>query len=167
MDDRDKGRAGRDEERLASLVREYGAAGRAAVWAGLAAAAALMLVVGLTVIGPRGGGMSAEEAARLRDEIARLEAEAARAMAAVELLELRERHARVEARLAEVLRRPDPDRWVQAETERAAATLVAGGDRMVRELNLTESGAALYRRAIELFPETPGAEIARQRLARL
>jgi len=144
---------------------------RAAVLAALATAAAVLLVVGLSVLGPDGKRpavrLPAQDIARLQSEVRQLEAEANRRMAEIELMQLREQHSRVEARLAAALQRPDPDIWVQTETERAASIMVAGADRMVREFKLTESAASLYRRTIELFPNTRGAGIARRRLSEI
>lgn len=144
---------------------------RAAVLAALATAAAVLLVVGLSVLGPDDKSpaiqLSAEDVVRLQNEIRQLEAEANRRMAEIELMQLREQHTRVEARLAAALQRPNPDIWVQTETERAASIMVAGADRMVRKFKLIESAAALYRRTIELFPNTRGAGTARRRLSEI
>ena len=52
---------------------------------------------------------------------------------------------------------------VQSQRDRAALILVYEADRSARE-NRPADAVASYRRAIELFPQTHWAEVARQRL---
>ena len=85
--------------------------------------------------------------------------------------------AQVHAKTAEILlrsthtaRRPSASSGaatttsdIQLQRDRAALIMVYDADRSVRE-NHPADAIAVYRRAIELFPQTHWAEIARQRL---
>ncbi len=50
------------------------------------------------------------------------------------------------------------------QRELAAYTIIERGDRLLRQSNDESAAAAAYRRAIELFPDSAQASIARQRL---
>ena len=56
---------------------------------------------------------------------------------------------------------------VAAQREQAALTLVDHADRLVGRPGSAGDALAIYHRAIELFPDTPSAEVARQRIAQL
>lgn len=56
---------------------------------------------------------------------------------------------------------------LRLERDRAALTLIDHGDRLGRELMQTEAAVRTYRRAIELFPNTRWAAIARKRIEQL
>ena len=75
-----------------------------------------------------------------------------------------------EDRLAELRRTSgglDPLEDVRRQVEKAAFTTLYQADRMYRELNLRDSALASYRQVILLFPDTPSAKVARQRLSEI
>ena len=146
---------------------------------GLAAAASVLLAAGATLL------LSTDRAAptappehvadtqrpvrpggaeRLREEIARLRAEADSRMAVVEhmlALERRREKAKPYRRHVAVA---DPAEQIQQQMDKAALVMVYQADRLSRQLNLRAPAMAIYRRTIELFPETHWAGVARQRL---
>lgn len=145
---------------------------------GLNAAAALVLAVGMTLlwssprIPPRpvpgvhlvGQQQEQLEAERMQAEITRLRREAASRLAVARRtreLMARSGRARGSKLAAEV---PDPMANVRREVERTAYLLVWQADRMCRQQNLCDLAVGKYRRVVELFPDTPWATVARQRL---
>lgn len=58
----------------------------------------------------------------------------------------------------------DPQARLDEQRELAAYIIVERGDRLLRQSNDGSAAAAVYRRAIELFPDSAQASIARQRL---
>ena len=146
-----------------------------------AAAAAIVLVVGMTLLWPQGSAppqpvneppvvqveQSQPDIARLKAEIERLHREADTRLAVVQ----RTQEILEEMRRFEELKRqppwPDAVANVRREVDQAAYTLVSQADRMCRELDLCDSAAVKYRRVVELFPETRWAVVARQRLSEL
>lgn len=169
-------------EDLARRVPEL-AVRRRRVRFGLSAAAALALAVGATSLlwepaglpEPRNGFEAPvvlkpgdrPDVADLRAEIERLGREAdwrlAVARRTQEILE--------QMRRAEALRQqepvPDPVAAARREVDRAAYVLVRQADRMCREMDLCDSAVVKYRRVVELFPDTPWATVARQRLGEI
>ena len=108
-----------------------------------------------------------DQIARLRAEIARLGAEAdAAAALAKRMSDLKQRHARLGA-LRRKLRQPDPLEQARREVGRTPFIIVYQADRMYRELELHASAAKAYRRAIDLFPDSPWAQVARGRLSEM
>lgn len=116
---------------------------------------------------PPAASPSPEEVAQLRSQLAQLQKEAndlaARIRGMTAIQEQRERLARMERAVASL----ESGEAVRAQMERAAFTIVYQADRMDRELGLRESALRAYREAIRLFPETPSAKIARDRLAEI
>ena len=107
------------------------------------------------------------EVGQLKSEIARIRDEADRASAlAKRLCELRDRQARL-AKLERKLPDRDPLDVARAEVNRAAFMVVCQADRMHRDLQSPRPAVEAYREAIELFPDTPSAQVARQRLAEI
>jgi cell division protein FtsB len=70
----------------------------------------------------------------------------------------------LQAQLASI---PDPIEEIQEQIDKTTFILIYQADRMYRELNLKRSAIQTYKRVIELFPETHGAEVARQRLTEI
>jgi hypothetical protein len=102
-----------------------------------------------------------------KSAIARLEAEAESHVAVGQrVAELQAQQVRLAALEAESAG-PDPVLATYRELDQTASVLVAQGDRLYRELGLKASAAERYRRVIRLFPEAPGAAVARQRLTQL
>ena len=170
---------------LARRVRVL-AARRRRVEFGMSAAAAILLATGMTFLmsqstasrssagrpaivkgGPAvaKGSPIVPESADIVAEIARLDREASVRLAVArrteELVrEMRERDAAKRTQEVYV----DPVADARREVEKAAYTLVSQADRMCRDMNLCAAAEVNYRRVLELFPETPWATVARQRL---
>jgi hypothetical protein len=162
---------------LARRVRAL-AARRRRVSFGLSVAAAVALAAGMTFLVSRAptssergagpgivqSGQAPPDLAEIRAEIERLGREAEMRLAVArrtrELLEQTER--------SRALKRqhdyPDPVARARREVDRAAFVLVSQADRMCRDLDLCDSAAVKYQRVVDLFPETPWATVARQRL---
>ena len=70
----------------------------------------------------------------------------------------------LEAKLASI---PDSLEETRAEVDKTAFILLYQADRMYRERNQRASAVQTYKRIIELFPQSPSAETARQRLAEI
>ncbi len=103
----------------------------------------------------------------VRKQIAELRAEADAVLAMVKhLTALQEQ----EDRLTELRRTSgglDPLEDVRQQVEKAAFITLYQADRMYRELNLREAALESYRQVISLFPDTPSAQIAQQRLSEI
>jgi hypothetical protein len=146
---------------------------RAANWGSVASAVVLAFGVVALVRGTRTGpGLDRPDSGRqiaVHEEPAasvvglQLEADSRLAVARRTRV-LCERAARLAAAEAEAAR-PDPLLRVRAEVAQAARSLVQQGDHLHRELGLREPAADSYRQVLRLFPQTPSAALARQRLA--
>jgi len=110
------------------------------------------------------------DAERLRRENAQLEAEARLHLLTAEAMLRREASASRAASAArsaeQVARRPDPIVEIAAGRGQAAQTMLRYGDRLLREPD-PKAAAVAYERVLELFPSTPEADSARQRLAQI
>jgi hypothetical protein len=104
------------------------------------------------------------EVARLRDEIAALQARAEAGKVVVALMLRAEERARRQARTAVA---SDPVERIRDQQELAALALVRRGDRLYRELDRKASAANAYESVVVLFPRTPAAATARQRLVEI
>src|SRR5690606_28656263 len=132
--------------------------------------------IGLAWLGPfvrstpdESAPAAGREPVDVRREIARLRMEAEQRLRLIEAFRsqqsIRTRIAALEREVATPL--PDPRAAARASLERAAQTLVAQGDRLLHELKLSRAARQRYRRAVELYPETPSAGVARWRLRRM
>lgn len=103
------------------------------------------------------------EIARLRSEIASLQAQASAGEATVAtMLRAEQRARRAPARpAADVIAR------IRDQQDLAALALVRQADRLYRELDHKQSAATTYESVLALFPQTPSATTARQRLAEI
>jgi hypothetical protein len=144
---------------------------------GFSAAAAIVLAVGMTSLwlqAPTPSGLGGASRIVQGDvESIRAEIEALRREADVRLAvaqrtqEILEQMRRAEALSKPAAPLPDPVADARRELEKAAYTLVSQADRMCRELDLCDSAAIKYQRVVELFPETPWAAVARERLSEI
>jgi len=101
---------------------------------------------------------------RLQAQIDQLRAEADSAMALVrEVSALLER----QHQLNELSASSDPREEIRWQMNQAALTTVYQADRMYRDLGLRESAVESYQQVISLFPDTPAAKIARQKLSEI
>ncbi len=105
-----------------------------------------------------------EQERRLRREIADLRAQADAAEALAErMITLRRRRADLAAMQAK-LAAPDPLELVRRQLDRAPAIMVRSAARLQYEYGLVASAAEAYRRTMNLFPDSPWAQVARRRL---
>ncbi len=119
-------------------------------------------VTNVAVVRP-GPMRDGREVARLQNEIAALREQADSREAAVAVMiqgEARGRRAPARA-LA------DPQERIRDQQELAALALVRQADRLYRELDRKRSATATYQRVVALFPQTPWATVARQRLVEI
>jgi hypothetical protein len=102
--------------------------------------------------------------ADLRTELASVQREIATREAAVDRLFAIERRSRAQEQLARLHRHSlspeDP-------ADRAAFCVLFQADRLAQQTGSTESAQQAYREIIAYFPDSPSAESARQRLARI
>jgi len=119
----------------------------------IAAAAAILVAFGLWNLTSKNVGTTQQQQkiASLETQIEQLQA---RADATYNLVQEVLDNERKQQRLEEI----------QKQVDKTAFNLVYQADRMYRELNLKSSAIQTYKRVIELFPETHGAEVARERL---
>lgn len=94
----------------------------------------------------------------LRAELFEIQSQTDSRMAGVERYLQRQDHRSSRPTLA-------ADDSIRREQDRAALLMILRADRMYHELRRKDSAMADYRRVLELFPSTPAADLARQRLA--
>ncbi len=142
------------------------------------AAAVVFLAAGVTILlrstGPdllvRPINHEAESAAvaaaatAAKADIFRLEREADVRLAIVRRTGELKRRLDQRAALDAALRRPDPRQYVAAGLDQAALALLRQGDQLYEELGLRDPAVESYRQIVRLFPTTPTAMAARQRL---
>jgi hypothetical protein len=85
-----------------------------------------------------------------------------------ELLEGRARRQRI-AELQREAQRPieDPLQAIRAQVDQAAHTLVAQANRLENKYGLPDSAVRTYHDVVDLFPSSPWAAVARERLKHL
>ncbi|HUW17706.1 MAG TPA: hypothetical protein VMW16_00220 [Sedimentisphaerales bacterium] len=153
---------------LAAVVRRHAHRRRTIrIAAPVAAAAVIVIAVGLWY-------RTADTAKRTQEQqrITSLEAQIKQLQARTdatldlirEVLEYERKQRRLDQLQAELANIPDPLEESRREVDKAAFVLVYQADRMYKERNQKDSAVRTYNRVIELFPQTPSAETAKQRL---
>jgi TolA-binding protein len=84
-----------------------------------------------------------------------------------EVLENERRQCQLDKLYAELASIPDPLEEIQTQVDKTGFILVYQADQMYRELKLIDSASRMYRRVIELFPQSRWAAVARQRLSEI
>lgn len=107
------------------------------------------------------------DVARPEADIAQLRAEIIATLALTKELADQQAQQRRLIELRRTLSQPDPVEQVRQQVDKAAFIIVYQADRMYRELNLSESAVDSYKQAIELFPDSRWAKVARDRLAEI
>ena len=102
--------------------------------------------------------------AELRAEIGRLESEIRTREAMVDALLACERSRARLAALQQELDRPDPLEELRGQIAGAADVALQSADRRCGSGAVSTACAAGYKRIVDLFPRTPAADTARQRL---
>ena len=77
------------------------------------------------------------------------------------------KYARLDRALALAAAQPVQFDPVAAQRDQAALTMVDHADRLQNRAGRPGDALAAYRRAVELFPDTPSAEVARRRIEQL
>lgn len=138
-----------------------------------APAAAAVVVCGLALWNLRQpseepAAVPQERIASLEEQVRQLQEQTETTMRLVhEVLAKERQERRLAALQAELASIPDPAQELQRQTEKAAFALVYQADRMIGEMNQTQSAVETYEQVIRLFPENRWAEVARERLARI
>lgn len=136
----------------------------------VSAAAAVLVALGLWAYM---GGLAKpkteqERIASLENQVKALQARTDAALKFVhEVLEDERRQRRLDELQAELASIGDPLEEIREQVDKTAFMLVYQADRMYRELGLKKSAVRAYDRVIELFPESPSAKVARQRLSEI
>jgi hypothetical protein len=145
-------------ERLARVVRRRHARRVFVARTAVAACCAVVVAVGLMTT-ERGLSPASHP-----HELAQLEASARHHALVADVLMQRERSASARSTPQAIT---DPSLWLQRERAEAALALVRSADRLFAANNDRTAAANAYRQAIQLFPETPAAQLASQRLGRI
>jgi hypothetical protein len=115
----------------------------------------------------QGRRIGGDEIARLRAEIAALDAEANRAQRFVELYRAaearRKRLARADAEVALLAN----EELASFQIDRAAATTIISADAQANLFHRSAEAAEAYRSTMEHFPESRWAAVAKERLAKI
>jgi len=142
-----------------------------AIAAPAAAAAILLCGVALWNRRPHPEGPAAEPQERiasLEEQVQQLRTQTETTMRLVqEVLAKEQQERRLAALQAELASIPDPAEELKRQADKTAFTLVYQADRMIRELNQTESAVEAYEQVIRLFPQNRWADVARERLAQI
>ena len=136
----------------------------------VAAAAALMVAVGLWGLAIRTPQTTQEQGkvASLEAQVKQLQARTDAALKLIQqVLEDERRQQRLNELEAQLASIPDPLEELEKQVDKTAFILVYQADRLYKELNQTDSAVENYNRVIELFPENRWAEVARQRLTEI
>jgi len=136
----------------------------------IAAAAAILVAFGLWSLTSKitKTTLPQQKITSLEAQIQQLQARAdATSNLVQELLENERKQHKLDELQAQLASIPDPIEEIQKQVDKTAFNLVYQADRMYRELNLKSSAIQTYKRVIELFPETHGAEVARERLSEI
>jgi uncharacterized protein YoxC len=134
------------------------------------AAAAVLVVLGLWayVSNRVTATPEHERIASLENQVKALQARTDAALKLVhEVLEDERRQRRLDELQAELASIGDPLEEIREQVDKTAFMLVYQADRMYRELGQKRSAVQIYRRVIDLFAESPSAEVARQRLSEI
>jgi tetratricopeptide (TPR) repeat protein len=155
---------------LSAIHRRANRKRRMILVAPLAAAAVLMVAVGISALRFRNAEPTEEQKriALLEGQVKQLQARTDAAFNFIQqVLEEERRQSRLDKLEAQLASIPDPLEEVQKQVDKTAFILVYQADRLYRELNQTDSAVENYKRVIELFPDNRWAKVARQRLSEI
>jgi len=153
----------RRPEELAGRVMERVRRQRVRRKFGTVAASCVVLGIALGIwrVGSIGDGKHSNE---MQSKLVALEEQIKSDQRIVQRLILSERLSQARARLAEMNGTPATD---DDPVQRAALVLLYQADRMSRHEGTLPAAQRAYREIIAYFPNTPSAEVARQRLGQL
>ena len=137
----------------------------------LTAAAVVFLGVGVHLLhrpAPESATNDADRIVALEEQIKQLQAQSAETQRLVrEVLAAEHQKSRIEALEAELASMRDPAEEMRQQTNEAAYRLLYQADRFYQELNQRQSAIETYEQVIRVFPDSPWAEEARDRLAEI
>ncbi len=168
--DRDAGRPARVCVDLRAVRRRAGRRRLASLAGPMAAAAVLMVALGVWSLTVRVPETTQEQnrIVALEAQVKQLQARTDSALSLIqEVLEDERRKRRLEELEAQLAGIPDALEELQEQVDRTVFILIGRADRLHRELNQTDLAIDDYNRVIELFPNNQGAKIARQRLSQI
>ena len=168
--DRIAGRPVQARVDLSTLRRRAGRRRLASLTGPVAAAAMLMIALGIWSLGIKTPEPTHEQRkiASLETQVKQLQASTDAAVALIhEVLEDERRQSRLDQLEAELASIPDPLEEIRKQVDKTAFILVYQADRLYRELNETESAVETYNRVIRLFPRNQWATVARERLSEI
>ena len=168
--DRTAGRPARVRVDIADIRRRANRRRLVNVAGPVAAAAVLMIALGIWSITLRTTPTTPEQdkIASLENQVKQLQARSDAAMSLIrEVLEQERRQQRLDKLEAELASIPNPLEEMQKQVDKTASMLVYQADRLYQELNQTDSAVEAYNRVIRLFPENQWARIARERLTKI
>lgn len=168
--DRMAGRPVRTRVDVTAIRRRAGRRRLASLAGPVAAAAVLMIALGIwsLVIKTPEPTREQRKIASLESQVKQLRASTDAALALIhEVLEDERRQSRLDELEAELASIPDPLEEIRTQVDKTAFILVYQADRLYRELNETESAVETYNRVIRLFPRNQWATVARERLSEI
>lgn len=168
--DRMAGRPAEARVDLSALRRRAGRRRLASLAGSIAAAAALMIALGIWSLGIKTPETAREQVriVTLEAQVKQLQASTDAALALIhEVLEDERRRSRLDELEAQLASIPDPLEEIRNQVDKTAFILVYQADRLYRELNETESAVDTYNRVIRLFPRNRWAAVARTRLSHI
>ena len=168
--DRMAGRPVRTRVDVTAIRRRAGRRRLVSLAGPVAAAAVLMIALGIWSLGIKTPEPTREQRkiASLESQVKQLRASTDAALALIhELLDDERRQSRLEELEAQLASIPDPLEEIRKQVDKTAFILVYQADRLYRELNETESAVATYNRVIKLFPRNQWAAVARERLSEI
>lgn len=136
----------------------------------VAAAAVILVALGVWGVSIRLGKTASEQKriASLQMEVKQLQLQTDATLKLIEeVLESERRQRQLDKLYAELASIPDPLEEIQTQVDKTGFILVYQADQMYRELKLIDSASRMYRRVIELFPQSRWAAVARQRLSEI
>jgi uncharacterized protein YoxC len=168
--DRIAGQPGRTHVDVSAIRRRAGRKRLANLAGPAAAAAVLMIALGIwsLVIKTPEPTREQRKIVTLETQVKQLQASTDAALALIhEVLEDERRQSRLDELEAQLASIPDPLEEIRKQVDKTAFILVYQADRLYRELNETKSAVETYNRVIKLFPRNQWAAVARQRLSEI
>lgn len=131
-------------------------------------AGVVLIAVGFCALTAVDKSREKERIAALQMQVKRLQVQTDATLKLIEeVLESERRQRQLDKLYAELASIPDPLEEIRTQVDETGFILVYQADQMYRELKLIDSASRMYRRVIELFPQSRWAAVARQRLSEI
>jgi len=157
----------RNGGRVAGMVAVVVGAGMISRFAGSGTARTPIIVAQANISSPKDAVVSKSDVAMFQQQAAQLEQQAAFHERMVTELLAAERHDALQKKLSGMRETMAASDQIVVEREAAAATLVAGGDEILRLPGGKAAAGERYRSVIQFFPDTRIAPVAQERLKQL